>query len=177
MMMTIDHPQSAQNFFAKVFEFVTFDIIPWTEDIYAYVFGWTNIPYSDAVEAVGYPSRFIIENSGSIPIFILAEIVLLLVYSVVKRLLRTGRIHNYAEVRWNGFFWAGFNDFFNEIYITMSFAVCINSSRLEFSSTAIGINNVYGICFALFIVFGPILLSKKVYSAWNKPIVIDEPLS
>ena len=71
MMINLSYPESSKIFFEKVFQFVTFDIIPWTEEIYAYVFGWTNIPFSDVVETAGYPSQFIIENSGSIPLFIL----------------------------------------------------------------------------------------------------------
>ena len=46
MLMQLIYSPSCVIFFGKILEFVTFDIIP-TEDIYAEVFGWENIPYSD----------------------------------------------------------------------------------------------------------------------------------
>ena len=171
MMMDLNYPVSSQMFFETVFTFVTFDIIPWTEEIYNYIFGWINIPYSPQMEEVGYPSQRIIENSGSITIFIVLQIVLLLVYSLVGRILKQGRIHDYCRRKFDGFVWAGCNDFLNEIYLTMSFGICINTSSLEFSSTAIGINNVYGCIFALIVGFGPIILAKKVSSGWKRPII------
>ena len=50
MMMDLNYPVSSQIFFEKVFTFVTFDIIPWTEEIYNYIFGWINIPFSPQAE-------------------------------------------------------------------------------------------------------------------------------
>ena len=43
-----------------------------TEDIYAEAFEWENVPYSEEAERIGYISRFWIENSGSVPIYITA---------------------------------------------------------------------------------------------------------
>jgi len=65
----------------------------------------------------------------------------------------------------------------NKFYLTMAFGICINTSSLEFSSTAIGINNVYGILFASIVGFGPILLAKKVAAGWKKPIATEDNLS
>ena len=70
MMMQLDYPQSTMIFFSKVFEFVTFDLIP-TDQIYVEIFKWVNIPFSKMAEVVGYPSHFLIENGGSITIFII----------------------------------------------------------------------------------------------------------
>ena len=69
-MMQLNVPPSAIIFFSGLFEFVTFDIVP-TEDIYSEVFAWDNIPYSESADNIGYASRQIIENTGSVPIFIL----------------------------------------------------------------------------------------------------------
>ena len=70
MMMQLDYPQSAMIFFSKIFEFVTFDLIP-TDHIYVEIFQWVNTAFSKMAEAVGYPSHFMIENGGSITIFII----------------------------------------------------------------------------------------------------------
>ena len=69
-MMQLNVPPSAIIFFSALFEFVTFDIIP-TEDIYAVILAWENVPYSEKAENIGYASRQIIENTGSVPIFLL----------------------------------------------------------------------------------------------------------
>ena len=55
-MMQLNVPPSAIIFFSALFEFVTFDIIP-TEDIYAVVLAWDNVPYSESAENIGYASR------------------------------------------------------------------------------------------------------------------------
>ena len=70
MMMQLVYPPLSVAFYAILFNFLTFDILP-TDNIYVNVFGWENVPYSDNADAIGYPSRFLIENSGSITIFIL----------------------------------------------------------------------------------------------------------
>ena len=174
MMMDLSYPVSSQIFFEKVFTFVTFDIIPWTEEIYNYIFGWINNPFSIQAEEVGYGSRNLIENSGSITIFIVLQIVLLLVYSILKRLFRSGRIHDYMRRKLDGFLWAGCNDFLDGIYLTMCFGICINASSIEFSSTGLWINNVFACIIALIVGFGPLLLAKKVSTGWKKQIVIEE---
>ena len=177
MMMDLNYPVSSQIFFEKVFTFVTFDIIPWTEEIYNYIFGWINNPFSPQADLVGYPSCQLIENSGSITIFIVLQIVLLLVYSLVARILKIGRIHDYMRRKLDGFLWAGCNDFLDGIYLTMCFGICINASSIEFSSTGLWINNVYACIFALIVGFGPVLLAKKVSAGWKQPIVTEDNLS
>lgn len=75
MLMKLMFPPITVVFFSGLFEYVTFDLIP-TEDLYAYLFGWTNVAYSEEAESIGYPSRFFIENAGSIPLYIAIDIVL-----------------------------------------------------------------------------------------------------
>ena len=67
-MMQLNVPPSAIIFFSALFEFVTFDIVP-TDAIYQTAFAWENTPYSESAENIGYESRQIIENTGSVPIF------------------------------------------------------------------------------------------------------------
>jgi len=69
-MMQLNVPPSAIIFFSALFEFVTFDIVP-TDDIYQETFAWENTPYSESADNIGYGSRQIIENTGSVPIFMI----------------------------------------------------------------------------------------------------------
>ena len=67
MMMQLMVPQNAASFYAGLFEFVTFDIIP-TDDIYDKLFdeGWRTEPYSPEAEGTGYGTRLLYSNLGSV---------------------------------------------------------------------------------------------------------------
>ena len=96
--MQLQYPQTSAIFFDAIFGFVTYDMVP-TEDIYVLIFNWNNVPYSEEADSSGYHSRWIIENSGSITLFIVLEIVLQLFYSIIKRIFKSGRIHDFVTRR------------------------------------------------------------------------------
>ena len=73
MMMQLAYHPIAVIFFSSIFEYVTFDLIP-TEELYAEIFGWDNVPFSDEAGWIGYESRYLIENLGSIPIYIILNL-------------------------------------------------------------------------------------------------------
>ena len=76
MMMHIMLAQSCLLFFAKILEFVIFDMIP-TEYIYPLIFFFKNdSAYTEEAEALGYGSRYLIINTGSVTIFIKANVFL-----------------------------------------------------------------------------------------------------
>ena len=66
------------------------------------------------------------------------------------------------------FRWAGLNNLFNEFYITMSFSVIINLSRLEVTSIALGFNNVLAAIFGLFVIGLPIFLAVSLNKKWKR---------
>ena len=69
MMADVDTPENAVLFYSNIFEWITFDLLP-TDLIYGLVLDFLNdTPYSDKADEVGYGSRFIIPNSGSLPIY------------------------------------------------------------------------------------------------------------
>ena len=111
MLMKLVFPPVTVVFFAGLFEFVTFDLIP-TKEIYEKIFGWPNVAYSDEAENIGYASRYFIENAGSIPLYIAIDLTLQLIYAVAKlTIFRTGgRVRNLIEKKQESFFWAGCND-------------------------------------------------------------------
>ena len=76
MMVDIILAESCLLFFAKILEFVIFDMIP-TEHIYPLIFFFTNdSAYTEEAEALGYGSRYLIINTGSVTIFIIANVFL-----------------------------------------------------------------------------------------------------
>ena len=95
MLMRLIFPPVAVVFFAGLLEFVTFDLIP-TDVIYAIVFQWVNAPYSDEAENIGYSSVFMIENAGSIPIYILLSLLLQLILTIIRLVSKSGRVHDLA---------------------------------------------------------------------------------
>ena len=87
VMMQLLFPALCVLFFESILGFVNFDVIP-TEDIYAELFGWLNVPYSDQAEVIGYESRYIIECLGSIPIYITCNILMQILYCLLKLIFK-----------------------------------------------------------------------------------------
>ena len=71
-MMLIDmwYPKNIQTFFKEIFTLLAFDVIP-TELIYPTLFGFTDIPFADQFESIGYQSQNVITNVGSIFLLLL----------------------------------------------------------------------------------------------------------
>ena len=68
MIMQLNYAAAVAIFFSSVFEFVTFDIVP-TDDIYGEIFNFESDPYSEEADSIGYGSRLVIENTGSLLIY------------------------------------------------------------------------------------------------------------
>ena len=156
------YPAASVVFYAAVFEFVTFDVVP-TDGAYAAIFHFKDVPYSQQAANVGYPSRYFIPNSGSVPIFMILNLVLQLIFFALINILKSGKVFRFAQFKHNSFLWAGFNDFINEIYLTQSFAICINTSSLGFVSLAVGFNNSFMSAMALVVAILPIYVAAQVY--------------
>lgn len=170
-MMQLNVPPSAIIFFSALFEFVTFDIIP-TEDIYAALLAWDNVPYSESAENIGYASRQIIENTGSVPIFLLIITLEQLIFAIIVRIVKSGKLNKYAVGKREGFYYAGATDFFNETYINVCFAVCINTSYIAFGTTALMINTCIAFVSGIGIIVVPLVFAKKLSKAW-KPLELE----
>ena len=167
MLAQLVYPPSVVMFFSRLLSFVTFDVIPSTL-IYELLFGWTNVPYSDQADEIGYGSLFIIENSGSGTIFIVLILINQIIYMYLyKKLTLGGKFHKFITRQRNSFLWAGFNNFFNSIYMPMSFGFCVNLTCLnDLSSITIVINHIYALLYGLTIVTGPLITAKKLLKGW-----------
>lgn len=70
MIMQLNYPIEAAAFYAGLFELVTFDLLP-MDDIYGELFEFPrDKPYSAQAEVIGYGSRYLILNLGSISVFV-----------------------------------------------------------------------------------------------------------
>ena len=174
MLMDLDFPQATMDFFSGLLEFVTFDLIP-TEKMNKAIFGWENTPYSEKAKQIGYVSRYVFENSGSIPYYILLAFLLQLIYALIKAFSKShGRIYAMATSKQKGFFWSGCNDQFNDAYLTLTFAVGINTSSLAFLSAAVAFNNCFAGVIALALIFSPLKLGHRLRKGWKRKATLPE---
>lgn len=163
--MQLEYSDIQTGFYIAILEFVTFDLIP-TEELYEAIFGLENIPYSDSAESIGYESRYIVMNSGSLFIYIFATSFAIILLAIVKACAHKGsKLHSYSITKLTEFKWAGFTDFLNEIYLPMSYIVFINSSALSADSLSVFFMSVFCSTMSLVLICWPFYLAIKVYKA------------
>ena len=86
--------------------------------------------------------------------------------TVSKFARKDGRVSKFVDSRLKSFFPGGLTDFAHEVYLIMSFGVCINFSELEFKSVGTSFHNVFVIVCALALVLGPIAIAINVGRQW-----------
>ena len=106
-----------------------------------------------------------IENAGSIPLFIILALLLQSIFVLVLLIVKTGRIFQFAKSKQSSFFWVGFHDLYLNSYLTLAMCVGINSSSLSFLSPSVGVNNVIAVIFAIVIVAVPLYVPIKAIKA------------
>lgn len=110
-----------------------------------------------------------IENAGSIPLYIALDIVLQLLYALIKLVAKTGRVRSFAERSQASFFWAGCNDKFNDAYMTLAFAVGINLTSMTFTTpAAISFNNCVAVVIGAFLILAPLKSTCTLVKGWKK---------
>ena len=129
MIMQLKYPRETAVFYKHIFEFITFDLIP-TEDLYDAIFEFLNdSPFSNESDAIGYGSRYLVLNSGSVTVMLaMIGITHILYMIIIKKVTKDGRVRRFVLKQKAFREWGSFIDFFNECYILLSFSVCINSS-------------------------------------------------
>ena len=95
MMMELTYPVVVNSFYKPVLEFANFDLIE-TEELYGSLLDLEQDPYSDQVADIGYESRYLILNLGSIPIFIIINLVMQIFYSCCILVTKKGRVNRCA---------------------------------------------------------------------------------
>ena len=98
MMMQLNYPSTSVAFFNILFGFVTFDPIP-TDGIYGPLFGFNSEAFSKQTDAIGYGSIQMIENLGSVPLIMLAILLVQLISLCITSVLSTGRLYRFARFK------------------------------------------------------------------------------
>lgn len=178
MIMQVNYPGVSVIFFSKVFEFVTFDLLhgffPQLESLSEQLFGGVNVPYSDEAQNIGYESRYMLTNLGSIPVIILFIIALQLLYSVVFKCSKPGgRVNGFAGRKIANFRWSGFHNLFNELYLTMCFSIAINTSAMDFISVGVAVNNVLALLCGSALLGMPPFIAVKLIKNWKASAYAD----
>ena len=175
-MLALNYPASSITFFAIIFEYVTFDVIP-TDNLYKQLFGFSlDDPYSAQADNVGYPTRIFIGNLGSIPIFMLINLLSQIFFYLLSKIVKRGRCARLAQAKQDSFRWGGFNDFINEIFLTVSFAVSINFSKVDWSTTPMTISNIFAIIMALVIIVVPNFIAIALHLRWRLETKIGQAI-
>ena len=174
-MMMITFPASCIQFFAVIYEYVTYDVIP-TDNLYEDRMGLPYKPFSANADKVGYPSTSMIPNLGSVPIFIIITILSMLTWYIIVRMMKNknGCAYRFARRKLDGFFWAGCHDFINETYIAICFAACINYSDYKFSSGIVAFSNIFALFMTAVYVSDPLIIAIKAYRRWKLETKIGE---
>ena len=175
MMMQIILSELCMIFFRAIIQYVIFDIIP-TDYFYPLIFFFQNdSAYSEQAETLGYVSRYLIINTGSITIFIIANILLQIFLKCLTKIYKKGRIHNFSQKKLASLQWAGCIDFFDDIYMNMSISFMINISMPNMDNASEIGNNTFALVMGACLLFIPMILSYKLCKGYkinmsNSPI-------
>ena len=85
ILIPLNYPANLQDFFSQIFPLITFDLIP-TEEIYELIF--RSLSFDDSklhynFDVVGYKNKLVINNMGSLFIYILLQPICLGLYRVL----------------------------------------------------------------------------------------------
>ena len=167
MMMQLRYPAGVSVFYSSIFEYVVFDFIP-TDNLYESIFDFENKePYSEQAEDIGYPSRYLIFNSGSITIFIFAYAISQLIYALLVRVLPSGNfVFKFVKNKRDDFMWAGLTDFVNETYLTLAFCILINTTEYRFNNWSNAFNSVFMTIVATILILWPLKVTYSANKMW-----------
>ena len=171
IMMQLSYPAAVTIFYSGIFEYVTFDLIP-TDTFYEDVFRFEpSEPYSEEAESIGYPSRYLIINSGSLTLFIFVIAIQQLVYSLIARFSEEkSRLNKKAKAKMENFRWAGMTDWVHEINLSMCYCIMINSTAFNFKTGGAAFNNVFMVAMAFLLFLWPFKVALSARKMWNAPL-------
>ena len=172
MIMQLEYPEVVSKFFAAVFEFVTFDLLP-TDPIYGFLFDFPEKSYSDQAEEIGYESVQTIPNLGSVWLFIVFVTVLHSFFQIVVKYCTGGKLKEYANKSRGEFFWSGFIALIDDTYLNVCFALCIASSDARFDTPSLFVSNLSSVIFGVVYLLYPLVLQYQVAKRWNQLPTID----
>ena len=167
-IIDLNFPGVVNEFYSSIFEYASFDILPHSL-IYGEVFVFDDKPYSDQASAIGYDSRYIIPNSGTITIFFFVLLARTLFFGLMRKCIKTGCVGGYISSTNDSFLWSGALDYLNEAYLCICFSFCMNTSSPGIDSLSTAFNNFYALLLGAVLLFAPIIVVKK-FVASTKPV-------
>ena len=171
MMMQLSYPAAVTIFYSGIFEYVTFDLVP-TDTFYQDLFRFEPTePYSEEAESIGYPSQYLIVNSGSLTLFIFVVAILQLVYSLIARFSdEKSWLNKKAKAKKENFRWAGMTDWVHEINLSMCYCIMINTTAFKFDTRGAAFNSVFMVAMALLLFLWPFKVAFSARKMWNAPL-------
>ena len=173
-MMPLTMPENAQVFYGELIELISFDPLPDTDDYYAdYLKIDKGDAFTDRAEEVGYESKLMSFNSGSVFIFGLLMVTNQMLYLLIRGLCfmnckvcgRSPR--DWAAEKQSNFIWSGACDYFEETYLLFALGFCLNWSQLSFASPGLIVNDCYAVFAGLIVIFYPPSITYKMNSVWR----------
>ena len=158
-MMSMVYPESSVPFYEGVFELVNFDPIE-TEAFYDENFEFENEPYNEWTDSIGYPSQYLIFNSGSLTLFLWATILFqFVIFPLIERFCpKNNMFYRFVQRKRSDYFWAGFTDVLNDVAFSLSFCVGINLPTLAWQTASDIVNGVWTCVIGLTLMLWPIYM-------------------
>ena len=121
------------------------------------MFEFDSEPFSEEFGLVGYESRYTIENTGSLLIYLFINAIRLAFFQVLSKRCNCcpNKLKKWAKNRIDGAIWSGSIDFFAELYLNLAFSLGINLSYFMFDSAGEGFNNIFMVLLTLIFFFVP----------------------
>ena len=132
LLINVPLPATVTIYYSYIFELVRFDLFEeylGFEAALEFVFGFEDEPFNERTDELGYGSRFIISNLGSVFIFFVINVIINILYwLIIKSELfeKTNILFKFAKKQFNSFIWNGLITFLNESYLLLCFCAAIN---------------------------------------------------
>lgn len=140
-LVSLSYPSNLQNFYAQIFPFVTFDVLP-TADLFERMFKFSTIKdtsVTDVFNSVGYDNTNLsIQNLNSIYVYITFGPAILFLLFLVRKYELFYRYPNWQDkfnVLYGKNVWNGVIRLYTELYIVISTTALIGVKDLRFGNS------------------------------------------
>ena len=153
-----------------IIKLLTFDPFPDIDGFYEKVFKLEKgDPYMEKAAEVGYESRLLSFNAGSVLIFSLLMVANQLVYLLIrvtcskKTVICGWNPNSWASRHQSNFVWSGACDYIEETYLLCVVGIALNRDTLSFSSPGLFLNDSFATLAGLVTFFFPIVISIRMH--------------
>ena len=156
-------PINAAKFFGSISQIAAFEIYDFGDHILALLNIPATEPFSDNFEELGFESKYMLNNLGTMLIFYLLYPILMLVNLILEKFCTCARCCKKAQKRLEQliYFKLLITVVF-ESYAIVALSCFVGHQILEYSSTGLTIQSVSCITFTVFILLMPMLMFRHV---------------